>query len=96
MPYIKGKFIGKLKIILAKEQLSIRALHNEMIRQCNVRGIKATTFSEISKLSYGDKPDRQTATYLKILYALNALREREAPYSIDDLIEPEEILKPKR
>jgi hypothetical protein len=95
MPYIKGQFIGKLKIILKQETLRIKDLHDEMIKQCKIRGIKPTTRSELSKLSFGDKPDRLMATYLKILNALNAIRRREAPYTIEELIEPEEILKPK-
>ena len=93
MPFICGIKIGKLKIIMKKEGIIYRDLHQEMIKQCNPLGIKPVTRTELSKLGYGDKPDRRISTYIKILNSLNSLRRREEKYTLDELIEQDEVIK---
>jgi hypothetical protein len=97
MPYIEGTYIGKLKILLKKEKLSINSLQEEMARQCSILGIKPITTQELSKIGFGDRPDRLVSTYLKVLNALNSLRRNGHPqYKLEDLIDYDEILKPKK
>lgn len=96
--FVNQQKVGKLKIILKKEKLIIRQLHDEMIIQCKALGIKPVTRSMLSSIGFGDNPDHKVSTYLKIVNALNSLRriKKEKPYTVNDLIEPDEILKPKK
>jgi hypothetical protein len=97
MPYIGGTQVGKLKVLLKKERLSVKFLFEEMHKQCTALGIQSLSQQEISKMSFGDRPDRHISHYLKVLNALNALRRNgHEAYTLDDLIEPDEILKPKK
>jgi hypothetical protein len=93
MPYIGDCQVGKLKLILKKEHLIMRDLHNEMIKQCKQLGVAPVTRSVLSKIGFGDNPDHRVSTYLKVLNALNSLRRRSEPYTLNDLIEEDEILK---
>ena len=95
MPYIKGKRVGKLKIILIREKLMIKDLHKEMKKQCEGLGIKAVPRNELSRMGYGDRPDRCVSTYLRVVNALNSLRRKPEEYTLYDLIDTDEILKPK-
>jgi hypothetical protein len=92
--FVKGQKVGKLKIILKKEDIIIRQLHDEMIKQCKQLRIRPVTRSMLSSIGFGDNPDHRVSTYLKILNALNSLKRREEPYTLYDLIEPDEILQP--
>ena len=97
MAYIEGSQIGKLKILLKKERLSIKFLYEEMCKQCTALGIQALSQRELSRMGLGDRPDRHISHYLKVLNALNALRRNgHEAYTLNDLIEPDEILKPKK
>jgi hypothetical protein len=97
MPYVvNGIKVGKLKIILLKEKIKLTQLHIEMIKQCESIGIKSATYPELSNFAYGDKPDTLISKYLKIINALNVLRKvKEEPYTLSDLVDVDEVLKPK-
>jgi|WetSurMetagenome_2_1015567.scaffolds.fasta_scaffold270847_2 hypothetical protein len=98
MPYIvKGIKVGKLKVLLLKEGIRLTTLHNQMKNQCEELGIKPATYPELSIFSYGEKSDAHISKYLKVLNALNALRTvNEVPYVLEDLVDVDEILKPKK
>lgn len=95
MAFYNSQKVGLIRIVMAREDISQKKLFFKMCEQCQAIGIKPVTRTELSKLSYGDVPDRQISTYVRILNALNALRRRKKPYTIDEIIEPDEILRPR-
>lgn len=95
--YIKGIKASKLRYIMGQERIGVTELYEKIKEQCKELGIKPMTQSAISIFSFGEKQDAKISTYLRILYGLNALRIKSPePYKIEDIIDVDEILKPKK
>ncbi|MDD4970795.1 MAG: hypothetical protein PHT07_15315 [Paludibacter sp.] len=85
---------GIIRVILETEKITPTILHGSIAEECRKVGIKPTiTRSEISHFLFGDRPDRQISTYIKLLMGLNAIRRRPEPYKLEDVIETNSIIE---
>jgi hypothetical protein len=90
---LNNQKVGILRVILQKEQTTQTILHGNIARECAERGIRPLTKSQISHFCFGDKPDSKISTYLKLLIGINAVRRRPEPYTLDEIIEKDEIIE---
>jgi hypothetical protein len=93
---IKGQKVGILRKILEVEKTTQTILYGNIVKECEILGIRPITKSEISHLSYGDRPDRKISTYIKLLIGINAIRRRTEPYTLEEIIEKDEIIESAR
>lgn len=90
---LNNQKVGILRVILQKEQTTQTILHANIVRECASRGLRPLTRSQISHLCFGDSPDSKTSTYVKLLLGINAIRRRPEPYTLDEIIETDEVIK---
>jgi len=93
---INNQKIGVLRVILEREKTTQTILYDHIVKECNKLGMKAITRSEISHICFGEKPDRTISTYLKLLLGINAIRRRPEEYTMEEIIEKDEIMEASR
>jgi hypothetical protein len=88
-----GQKVGILRVILEKEKTTQTILYSHIVKECEKLGMKPLTKSQISHFCFGDKPDSKISTYLKLLIGINAIKRRPEPYTLEEIIEKDEIIK---